>query len=207
MVELFAADIRQIAPHASELLSRVEPERQARVRARGGSDDALRCLAAGLLLSEAFGAGARIVRNAHGKPCVPGGRPFSLSHAGDYAVLALSSEAVGVDVERVRPVDWERLSARFFHPDEHALLLESRAPLVSFFRIWTLKESYLKAEGVGFSRSPAHFCILPEPDGSARPAFDSPYRFRSLDAFEGYCLSVCSREPEIAQGVITSYFS
>jgi len=207
LVELFAADIRQIAPHASELFSRVEPERQARVRAFRASDDALRCLAAGLLLADAFGDDAQIVRDARGKPCVPGGRPFSLSHAGDYAVLALSSEAVGVDIERVRPVDWDRLSARFFHPGEHALLLESRDPLACFFRIWTLKESYLKAEGVGFSRSPAHFCILPESDGSARPAFESPYRFRSLDAFEGYCLSVCSREPEVAQSVVTSCFS
>ena len=94
MVELFAANIRQFSSHAESLIPRLAPERQARVRALGDSDAALRSLAGGLLLLDAFGAHARFVRDKGGKPRVPGERPFSLSHAGDYAVLALSSAPV-----------------------------------------------------------------------------------------------------------------
>ena len=67
MVELFAVDIRQIAPRAEELLPLLDEERQARVRAYGGTDDALRSLAAGLLLYDAFGESARGVKCEHGE--------------------------------------------------------------------------------------------------------------------------------------------
>jgi len=204
LVELTAADIRQIAPRADELIRLLDAERQSRVRALGASDEALRSLAAGLLLHDAFGEAAsrgRFVRGEHGKPRLPDGRPFNLSHAGDYAVLALSDEPVGVDIERIRPLDAERFAARFFHPLERRFTAASADRSAAVFLIWTLKESYLKAEGQGLSVSPASFCILPNKDGSASLADGPQYRFRSFDAFPGYCLSVCSREREIASDI------
>lgn len=203
MIELFAADIRQIAPKSDELIRLLDDERQERVRAYGDSDNALRSLAAGLLLYDAFGEAARNARFVHGKrgkPSLPSHRPFNITHAGNYAVLALSKEPVGVDVERVRPINWRRMSARFFHPHEQRFLEESADPVEWFFTIWTLKESYLKAEGQGFSVSPRTFCILPR-GNSAEFEGGTGYRFRSYDAFPGYCLSVCGRESEIADAV------
>lgn len=204
MVELFAADIRLIAPRAEELLPLLDEERQSRVRAYGATDDALRSLAAGLLLYYAFGESARGVMREHGKrgkPYLSNHRPFNLSHAGNYAVLALSSEAVGVDIERIRAINWRRLAMRFFHPDEQLFLESADDPQAMFFTIWTLKESYLKAEGQGFSVSPKTFCILPEGD-SASLQGETAYRFRSVPAPEGYRLSVCARESEISGHVI-----
>ncbi len=196
MIELFAADIRQIAPRADKLICLLDEERQARVRAYGASDNAMRSLAAGLLLYDAFGESARNARFVHGKrgkPSLPSHRPFNLTHAGDYAVLALSEEAVGVDVERIRPINWQKLSTRFFHPREQRFLQEAHDPVEQFFTVWTLKESYLKAEGQGFSVSPRTFCILPDGESAVLEG-GTGYRFRSYDAFPGYCLSVCGRE-------------
>ena len=208
MVELFAADIRQIAPRADELILLLDEERQKRVRSYGASKEALRCLAAGLLLYDAFGDRARNAHFEHGKrgkPFLTDHRPFNITHAGDYAVLALSGEAVGVDLERVRPINWSRVAERFFHPDEQRFLAESDDPQTMFFLIWTLKESYLKAEGQGFSVSPRSFCILPRESG-AELKNGSGYRFRSFSAFPGYCLSVCYREQEIVSDVIKKVF-
>ncbi len=204
MVELFAADIRQIEPRADKLIHLLDEERQARVRRLGTSPDALRSLAAGLLLYDAFGENARNAKFAHGKrgkPHLPDHRPFNLTHAGDYAVLALSGKSVGVDIERIRDINWKKLSSRFFHPDEQAFLAAADDPCATFFTIWTLKEAYLKAEGQGFSVSPISFSVLPCGGISAVLSGNESYHFRRFDAFPGYRLSVCAHEPEI-RGVV-----
>ncbi len=209
MVELFAADVRQIAPRAQELIRLLDEERQARVRTLGTSRSALLSLAAGLLLYGAFGEGARNAkyeRVGYGKPLLTGNMPFNISHAGDYAVLALSKQSVGVDLERIRPIDWDKIADRFFHPEERSHLQKAQNALAEFFRIWTLKESYLKAEGIGFSVSPASFAVLPEGERSARLLGESAYRFSCFDAFPGYCLSVCSLESEVAGRVVLREF-
>ena len=209
MVELFAADINQIAPRAHHLISLLDEERQARVRSFGESRSALLTLAAGLLLYDIFGERTRTAhfeRGKRGKPHLPDYAPFNISHTGDYAVLALSRQAVGVDLERIRPLDWQRIALRFFHPEERAFLARSSEPESDFFRIWTLKESYLKAEGTGFSVSPASFAVLPTGEDSALFLGETAYRFTRLQAFSGYCLSVCSLEDEISEKVVIKQF-
>lgn len=209
MVQLIAADINQIAPKAQELVSLLDEERQARVRAFGNSHSALLTLAAGLLLYDAFGEGARHAKfehNKRGKPHLPNRDPFNITHAGDYAVLALSSRAVGVDIERVRHIDWRRIAHRYYHPTELAYLENSTDPETDFFRIWTLKESFLKAEGIGFSISPASFAILPQGEKNAHFFMDTEYRFSRLESFPGYCLSVCALEEFVSDHVIIKTF-
>jgi len=204
LVELFAANIQQIAPKAESLIALLDEERQARVRAFGRSAEALRRLAAGLLLHRVFGDDtrqAKIERGNQGKPSLPNAKPYNLSHSGDYAVLAVSSGSVGVDLEQIRPIDWQLISARFFHPLERAFLAQSDDPINAFFSIWTLKESYLKAEGLGFSVSPVSFSILPQGEAGATISGETGYRFRRFAAIDGYCLSLCCVEPEIANEV------
>lgn len=95
--------------------------------------------------------------NAFGKPRLAD-RPsvhFSLSHSGDQAVLAVSEQReIGIDIERVRPLDHLDLARRYFHPNEVAAIEAVREPdeqLLAFFRIWTLKEAVVKAIGKGLS--------------------------------------------------------
>lgn len=209
MVELFAANIHQISPRAQELISLLDPERQARVRAFGESRSALLTLAAGLLLYAIFGEQARsshFERGRRGKPRLADRAPFNITHAGDYAVLALAERTVGVDLERFRPIEWQRIAERFFHPLEQDYLSHSVEPEKDFFRIWTLKESYLKAEGTGFSVSPASFAVLPEGEHSATFIGETGYRFTRLSTFPDYCLSVCSLEEPVADHVILKEF-
>ena len=209
MVELFAANIHQIAPRAEELITHLDQERQARVRAFGDSRSGLLTLAAGLLLYAIFGeqtSHAQFERGRRGKPTLRDHAPFNITHAGDYAVLALSKQTVGVDLEHFRPIDWRRISERFFHPEERAFLAHSSEPEKDFFRIWTLKESYLKAEGTGFSVSPASFSVLPSGDNNATFHGETPYHFQRLSPFPDYCLSVCALEDEISASVVLKEF-
>lgn len=92
------------------------------------------------------------------KPCLarhqnPADWQFNLSHSGEYAVLAVvQGRAVGIDLERMRgAVNWRGVAQTAFSPSEQKALLAA-APvhrLEVFYHLWTAKEAYLKACGVG----------------------------------------------------------
>lgn len=114
----------------------------------------------------------RAIHRASGQPAIEG-RPdlaISLSHSGSFAALAIGREcAVGVDLERVRPIaQIERLARRFFCEDEAAAVLRRPEPerLFAFFRTWVRKEAYLKGLGGGVPSRLRSFSVLEGPDGS-----------------------------------------
>lgn len=94
-----------------------------------------------------------------GKPRLAGSAlPFSLSHAGPWALVALTAgPPVGVDVEPQRALpDLEALAAHTLGPREHAAwqALEPAERVSAFFRAWTRKEALLKAHGGGLAIEP-----------------------------------------------------
>jgi 4'-phosphopantetheinyl transferase len=114
----------------------------------------------------------RFIINEHGKPRIgcPTTRPslhFNLSNTTGLAVCAVSAahEQVGVDVERtdVR-VEALALGKRYFSASEFSILQELPAEEQSlrFFAYWTLKESYVKARGVGLKLCTNQFSFCSE---------------------------------------------
>ena len=83
------------------------------------------------------------------------GLRFSLSHARDMVACAVCHhDDLGVDLEAVTP-DGPALSLayRFFHRSEAALVAAAPAEgrETVFFRLWTLKEAFVKATGQGLA--------------------------------------------------------
>lgn len=113
-------------------------------------------LAAGLLLAEGLrrtGVSERecvYALGVRGKPYLVNAPEirFSLSHSGDYALLALSDGEVGCDIEKMRAVDYCRLG-RVFSPADRAILDGAAEKEETFFRLWTRRESAGKAAGEG----------------------------------------------------------
>ena len=100
----------------------------------------------------------RFSQTALGKPRLaaePSPLCFNVSHSHGMALFALTGCCeIGVDVERVRPFSDEMgLADRFFTPCEAAALraLDAGGRRETFFRLWTRKEAYLKAHGLGLS--------------------------------------------------------
>ncbi|MEO8439078.1 MAG: 4'-phosphopantetheinyl transferase superfamily protein [Spartobacteria bacterium] len=101
----------------------------------------------------------RFRRNAHGRPEIdqPTLMPlrFNLSHTRDLvACVVRRGLEVGIDVEAARDCsDLVALAERFFAPSEAAAL--RALPVVErshrFYSLWTLKEAYAKARGLGFA--------------------------------------------------------
>ncbi len=86
----------------------------------------------------------KISSDENGKPFIIG-RPdifVSLSHSNGAVAAAVSDRPIGIDIERIRPVS-QKLKSRVYkkipETDE------------DFFRVWTVKEAYLKATGIKFS--------------------------------------------------------
>jgi 4'-phosphopantetheinyl transferase len=90
-------------------------------------------------------------RGEHGKPELfpASGIQFNLSHAGDFAMIAVSrSTPVGVDIERIRPeIDIAALLRR---------LGETGLPVTEaeLYRRWTAREARSKAAGTGLMTQP-----------------------------------------------------
>jgi 4'-phosphopantetheinyl transferase len=77
---------------------------------------------------------------------------FNLSHSGNVVVFVVGPVDVGVDVEGLREVsNATRLARRFFSPSEQSMInaLDGATRDHAFLRIWTQKEAFLKATGLG----------------------------------------------------------
>lgn len=149
-----------------------------------------------------FSAGAR------GRPAISAPRPvpaleFNISHSADIVMLGITSgRTLGVDVESAtaRDADIDGLD-RYFTVEERAALLAlppSRRRR-RFFELWTLKESYMKARGMGLAIGLDAFRFeLTEDQGLTlhmRPELgDSPARWRlwQLTLRADYLAAVCA---------------
>ncbi len=102
----------------------------------------------------------RFKKNAYGKPFIINYQYselyFNLSHTqGLIACIVAYKKAIGVDVERYRQLqDFNALCQTAFSSLEVADILSLKkrsAQEQRFFTYWTLKESYIKARGMGLS--------------------------------------------------------
>lgn len=98
------------------------------------------------------------IRNAHGKPELEHNANrirFNLSHNNQQIILAVCvDDDIGCDIEDpTRKVSIEPITRRYFAPQEHQAIcaLEGPAQKERFFEVWTLKEAFVKATGVGIS--------------------------------------------------------
>lgn len=117
-----------------------------------------------------------LAREAGGRPFVKGAERlfFSLSHSADVALIAVADVAVGVDIERVRPISrGAEIARRIMHPETVAVLesLPQSQFEPSFLDAWTQREAHVKAVGGGLFRTPdvLPFDPLLPSDGSVHP--------------------------------------
>ncbi len=148
----------------------------------------------------------RFEYGAQGKPMIspsqnPGDIRFNLSHSADTAVLAVTvGREVGVDVERLRDnVSFQKLARRFFAPAEAESLrgLEGEELKHRFFRIWTAKEAYIKAVGLGLRIPLDRFSFNIAQDGTPEladtshdPTQRSKWLFRQFEPEAGCIATV-----------------
>ena len=96
----------------------------------------------------------------HGKPFLdplqnPNQLHFNVSHTHQTVIYAISkNHEVGVDVEyKNQTIDYLSIAKNFFSPYENDCLNKISTPQQCelFYRIWTCKEAFIKAIGLGLS--------------------------------------------------------
>lgn len=122
-------------------------------------------------LGQSLGCPAKNVRLAAGPGGAPwldhaGAPPLSWAASGDWLALALGpfGYRLGIDVEFERSLPVGTMASLVAHPRESALLarLPHAARRRAFFRLWTLKEAILKADGRGLAAGAKRLCLPDE---------------------------------------------
>lgn len=140
----------------------------------------------------------RFELNGYGKPAIHNEQQrlplfFNLSHSGEKLVLAVAGfEDIGVDIEQAsRPRRISKIAARYFSAAEAAdlLALPEQDRLQRFYQLWTLKEAYIKACGLGLAISLQHFSYSFPSDAQIVVSFD-PARQDDPDRWQFWQLGI-----------------
>lgn len=96
------------------------------------------------------------VTDGMGKPHIPEFLPFNITHSGHVVACAVlqGNGVIGIDCEKVRPIDVMKFTKQF-SPPEMQWILAAPDPQIRFFDAWTMKEAVMKADGRGM-RIPLH---------------------------------------------------
>lgn len=125
-----------------------------------------------------------------GKPYLAGAGRFNISHSGEYVLAAFSDKEVGADIERITDFDAREIS-HYFHPEEQAYIENSTDTKGSFFKLWTRKEAYLKATGIGILEGLHHENCLPD-----HLEDKGGWYLHSFSFLPAYQVSLCTHIPD-----------
>lgn len=93
-------------------------------------------------------------KGKYGKPCFrihPEVR-FNISHSGDLVICAVSDFEIGIDIQEKSRMNTDRIAKKVMSSAEHKKYLESSERQDFFYRVWVMKESYVKWTGDGITR-------------------------------------------------------
>lgn len=160
MIYQFALNIGLIKNYEqiAVLENMVSDERKKRIYRYRFDKDKIRCLIAEMLLRYAlymqYGINSNKISFGYketGKPfLVDSNIRFNLSHSGEWVVCALGNSEVGIDVEEIKAIDFKSVYKQFSESEIQLLdNIATQSQSDPFYRMWTLKESYVKYKGLG----------------------------------------------------------
>ncbi len=155
--------IRPIAEYRDYPEELLEPVRRSKIAACKVEAKKEELRAAGALLRETLAADGyelqgpiELEYQCYGKPyLVDQARYFSLSHSGEYVACVVDCQEVGIDIEKIQPVN-RRVAERILNEDEYRAFDEKTEEEKDeeLIRLWTRKESVAKCLGGGIFRNP-----------------------------------------------------
>ncbi|MCC7416110.1 MAG: 4'-phosphopantetheinyl transferase superfamily protein [Acidobacteria bacterium] len=208
-VDIWAADIDRAGEY-DHVLSPDERDRARRFRFERDRQRFVTCRALlRCVLASCVDAGPGEIELTHGdfgKPRLKwpaaADLDFNVSHAGGFALFAISNgAAVGIDLERIRPLDdVDRLARAVFSAAEQRAFeaLPPAARTRAFYDGWTRKEAYIKALGDGLQHPLDTFAVTLAPGAQAqllhvdgRPGEPARWHLAGIDAGPAHAAAIC----------------
>jgi 4'-phosphopantetheinyl transferase len=151
----------------------------------------------------------RFAVNDYGRPSIAAehaaasGVEFNLSHTDGLVVMGVTRDRlIGIDVENIRARDVDiEIADAYFAPAEVLALrtLPGEKQKERFFQYWTLKESYIKARGMGLSIPLERFAFSLEDPKQIRLSIDpglqdhaGRWRFWQLRVDQDHLTALCA---------------
>ena len=204
MVKVYIADATELKDEQlyARLYTSLDVSRRAKADRFQFKKDKRLSVAAGALLQHALQIEnvwrPSIFLASNGKPYLAGEEQlyFNLSHSEGMVMCAVAEKEVGCDVEKKTVLD--RKLAEYVMT-EYELgriygLEGDKEQQEMFFRHWTLKESYMKATGLGIRLEPKSFGMIARKDKVyvSPPVDERKFYFKEYFVDDGYCYSCCS---------------
>jgi 4'-phosphopantetheinyl transferase len=186
------------------LLREVDEERKIKISKFVYKEDAYRTLIGDVLIRSMICEKLKVnnkqlsfYTNEYGKPFINNtiNIHFNVSHAAEWVLCAISNAEIGIDIELIQPIDLD-IAKYYFSDIEYMDLLKKRdaEKIPYFFDLWTLKESYIKARGMGLSIPLKDFCIRIANEGIifSGKEINKNWFFKQYEFDKLYKVSVCS---------------
>ena len=213
MIYIYAVDITNLPDplETPEIMGRLPQIRKQKILKCKQPEARKQSLGAGLLLGyllkELGLRDSEIKFGPNGKPEMEG-IYFNLSHSKNMVICAVGEKTVGCDIEQICKVP-EKVANRFFSETEIEYLSKFKGQEKSkqFYRLWTMKESYIKMTGEGMRLPLESFEVIFEEgihiyrEGEKQDCFVKEYQLCQEDQLP-YYISVCAEEKEFAEQII-----
>lgn len=202
MVELYVSDISSLPDpkDCPEQIEKLPEKRRERIGKMRQSKSRKQSLGAGLLLEKVlmrYGLSSKdVYQDENGKPMIEG-LYFNLSHSGDIVICAVSNSPVGCDIEQSKKAP-AHLAERYFCEGEKQYLSQFAGDEYDreFYRLWTMKESYMKYTGEGTRLALNKFEIqIQDEIRVLRDGVIQPCILKEYDV-PGYCVTVCIKDEQ-----------
>ncbi len=156
---LYERDSGKLTPLFYEKLEKASTERRERIERVRDNERKAELLMSELLrdlaLLKVFGIEKpELALGEDGKPYLVGAenKYFNVTHSEGLVACTVSDTECGVDIEcTAHPHDLMKVAGRFFSVAEQSAVMMSPDPNAAFCRLWTIRESYVKMRGCGFS--------------------------------------------------------
>ena len=153
MIKLYLADISVLCDPLNDngKISLLPQERQIKILRYKLADDRKRSLGAGLIINKILNENNIDINSINygnnGKPYADN-IFFNVAHSGKFAFGVSSDKEVGCDVEIIKNAHLD-IAKRFFTESEYNYISKSENSSNTFYKLWTIKESYIKLSGEG----------------------------------------------------------
>jgi len=139
-----------------------------------------------------------IEKSPMGKPFLKNSKDFknidfNITHSGDWVACAIDSGGIGIDIEQIKDINFTEFE-EILSPKETEYI---NGKLKNFYQIWTLKESLLKALGVGVNKDLSSFTVEPYDKHYAKvfenDKDEKQWHFYNFNLDENHSCSICSQ--------------
>ncbi|MDR1067357.1 MAG: 4'-phosphopantetheinyl transferase superfamily protein [Clostridiales bacterium] len=205
-MNLYVTKLRAIEDaRLEEIIRSFEPPKQERIMRYVKYEDRLRgtvsySMTRGVVFRElGIRPGDAIFSaNDFGKPRLENcdGFHFNVSHSGEYVICLTDKSPVGADIQLMKPIKYIEIARRFFTKYETDFITDGDPAerINKFYMLWALKESYVKASGMGLSVPLNSFDFTVDMENETaclRDCEERPPRFKLISSFDGYALALC----------------